>query len=233
MKTLKIFTQIILVLYTINIQAQQNGVNFKYDVLDPNHAGKIFRNTVQKAAKPEGSPYSKETFTLAKVSNVEQKAFMRYNVYTDEFEFLNAKKDTLILDKLDDFSLISIENSTTKYQLSNYTNSKNKQFYGYLIPFYEKNHFTLYKKENVNFYEGKVAKTTLERNMPAKYVKSTNTYFFKNKDEIITEFPSSKKALLKLYPSNKDSLDVFIKENKIDFNDETDLKKILDFISAF
>jgi hypothetical protein len=233
MKTLKTFILILLILNTLTFFAQNKGVNNKYEVLDPNHAGKIFRNPIQKAEKPSGSPYKLNTFTQAKVANVDQKAFMRYNIFKDEFEFLNAKKDTLILDKLEDFNTISFNDIGNKYELLNYSNSKNNSIYGYLIPIYEKDGFTLYKKENINFYEGKVAKTTLERSMPSKFVQSENTYFFKNKQQFTTELPSSKKNLNKLFPDKKEAIDTYFKENKLGFKDENDLKKILDLISGF
>ncbi|MCZ8197815.1 MAG: hypothetical protein O9267_09425 [Flavobacterium sp.] len=180
-----------------------------------------------------GSPYTQKMFSQAKVGTVEQKNFVRYNVFNDEFEFISAQKDTLILDKIEDFGTIVFTETNKKYQLTTYTNSKNKLFYGYVINLKELNGFILFKKENITFMEEKIAKTSLEVNMPAKFVKSGDTFFLKNKEKGTSEFPENKKGLLKLFPDKKEAIETFLKENKIDFDSESDLIKIIDFIATF
>ena len=49
--------------------------------------------------RPKGSRYIQPMFSQAKVENVEANANMRYNAYSDEFEFLNSKNDTLVLEE--------------------------------------------------------------------------------------------------------------------------------------
>lgn len=180
-----------------------------------------------------GSPYTQKMFAQAKVGTVEQKNFMRYNVFNDEFEFISNQKDTLILDKIEDFGTIVFPETNKKFQLVTYTNSKNKLFYGYLQNLKENNGFAIFKKENIQFVEGKIAKTSMEVNMPAKYVKMDDTFFLKNKDKGTSEFPDNKKGLLKLFPDKKEAIETFLKENKIDFDSENDLMKIIDFIETF
>ncbi len=142
-----------------------------------------------------GSPYTQKMFAQAKVGTVEQKNFMRYNVFNDEFEFISNQKDTLILDKIEDFGTIVFPETNRKFQLVTYTNSKNKLFYGYLQNLKENNGFALFKKENIQYVDGKIAKTSMEVNMPAKYVKMDDTFFLKNKDKGTSEFPENKKGL--------------------------------------
>lgn len=180
-----------------------------------------------------GSPYTQKMFAQAKVGTVEQKNFMRYNVFNDEFEFISAQKDTLILDKIEDFGTIVFPETNKKFQLVTYTNSKNKLFYGYLQNLKENNGFAIFKKENIQYVDGKIAKTSMEVNMPAKYVKMDDTFFLKNKDKGTSEFPENKKGLLKFFPDKKDAIESFLKENKIDFDSESDLMKIIDFIATF
>lgn len=73
----------------------------------------------------------------------------------------------------------------------------------------------------------------MEVNMPAKYVKMDDTFFLKNKDKGTSKFPDNKKGLLKLFPDKKEAIESFLKENKIDFDSESDLMKIIDFIATF
>lgn len=202
------------------------------EVQHPDIAGKLFRNQNKTANKPQGSPYLQKMFAPAKVEKINIKAFMRYNVFDDNFEFITPKNDTLILDKIDDFGTIVFAATNKKYKLTQYVDTKNKLFNGYLISLYEKGDFVLYKKENIAFYEEKLAKTTLERDMPAKYVKSDDFYFFKNKEKGTIEFPENKKQLLKLFPDKKEAMETFLKENKINFDEESDKMKIIDFLNT-
>lgn len=218
MKNFKIVLFVVLV-FQLNLYAQLPVKTSKYN---SNLRTKIV-----------GSPYTQKMFAQAKVGTLEQKNFMRYNVFNDEFEFISSQKDTLILDKIEDFGTIIFPETNKKFQLIAYTNSKNKLFYGYLINLKETNGFTLFKKENIIFTEEKIAKTSLEVNMPAKFVKSGDTFFLKNKDKGTSEFPENKKGLLKLFPDKKEAIELFLKENKTDFDSETDLMKIIDFIASF
>lgn len=218
MKNFKIVLFVVLV-FQLNLYAQLPVKTSKYN---SNLKTKIV-----------GSPYTQKMFAQAKVGSIDQKTFMRYNVFNDEFEFISAQKDTLILDKIEDFGIIVFPETNKKFQLVTYTNSKNKLFYGYLQNLKENNGFAIFKKENIQFVEGKIAKTSMEVNMPAKYVKMDDTFFLKNKDKGTSEFPENKKGLLKLFPDKKEAIETFLKENKIDFDSESDLMKIIDFIATF
>ncbi len=222
----KLFLYLIIIFFiSSQINAQDNTEGAKL-------VGQNFTNPIRLKNKIQGSPYLQKMFVSANVEKLNIKAFMRYNVFEDNFEFITAKNDTLILDKIDDFGTIVFAATNKKYKLTQYVDTKNKLFNGYLISLYEKGGFVLYKKENITFYEEKLAKTTLERDMPAKYVKSNDFYFFKNKDKGTIEFPENKKQLLKLFPDKKEALETFIKENKINFYEETEKMKIIDFLST-
>ena len=223
---------LLLLLISLKSFSQVQGLNHKYEVLNPETAGKIFRNSTPEKDKPLGSPYLQLKFSLAQVENVAQKYYMRYNAYDDSFEFITPKNDTLVLDKIADFNTIHLIATDKTYKLVDYTNGKGKLVKGYLIDFYDKADFVLYKKESVNYYEGKIARTTLENNVPSRYTKLEDAFYLKNKEGTITEFPESKKQLIKLFPNNKEVLETFLKENKISFNKGEDRIKIVDFLAT-
>ncbi len=195
-------------------------------------ASKVFRNSKNNGNKIQGTPYLQQMFAIAKVENVNQKYFMRYNVFADEFEFITPKNDTLVLDKIKDFSKITFTGINKKYALVDYINIGGKSVKGYLIESHSKGNCTLYVQERVLFYDGKVAKTSLEKDMPARYVKSDNAYYFKYNDQGIIEFPENKKQLLKLFPAKKQEIEVFLKESKVSFSEDYDKVKIIDFLST-
>ncbi len=231
MKNLFFYT-LLIGLFSIILNAQESERKQSLDAMMTSHGGKIFRNSKNKETKILGTPYFQQMFALAKVDNVTQKYFMRYNVFADEFEFITPKNDTLILDKIADFNKITFSGINKKYSLLEYTNSGGNYVKGYLIEFYTKGNYTLYVKEKVTYYSGKVAKTSLEKDMPERYVKAENGYYFKNKEAVIIEFPESKKQLIKLYPDKKQEIETFIKDTKVSFNEDYDRIKIIDFLSA-
>ena len=178
-----------------------------------------------------GTPYVNKNFADVNVAQLDLTAKMRYNVYEDEFEFITPKNDTLILDKKETFANLEFIDTKTKYFLTNYTNEDNRIVLGYLIDLYQKGNFGLLKKNNILIQEEKVAKTTLEANMPAKYYNASSTYFLKN-DKNFIKFPESKKQLVKIFPDKKETIEKFLKENKIDFDITEEKIKIVDFLST-
>ena len=103
---------------------------------------------------------------------------------------------------------------------------------GYLVELYSNGSFSLYKKEAITYYAGKKARTSQESDLPASYSKVSYSYFFKTKTGNIIPFPESKKQLIKLYPDNKEGIEAFLKENKIDFDADADRIKIIHFLST-
>jgi hypothetical protein len=216
------FLTLIVLLTTIASYAQKD--------IEPRMIGTTFIN-VHKIDKPQGSPYLQKMFTPAKVKTIAQNSNMRYNVFTDEMEFITTKGDTLILDKIEDFANITFNGTNKKYVLTPYTNTKGKLTYGYLIELYEKNNIVLFQKENINFYEGKKAKTSLEKDMPSRYAKTDDSFFLKVKD-MTSEFPGGKKDLVKLFPDKKTDIETWLKANKVSFSDRADMVKIVDFLAT-
>lgn len=219
-------------LFSISAQSQvfQNSEEGRLlDDYDMVSRGKISQKV---PAKTMGSPYLNKTFFPAKVGNVTKVALMRYDAYNDEFEFINAKNDTLVLNKTETFNNITFSHSKIKYQLVDYTNKKGDPINGYLINLHENNVFTLYKKQTITYTKEQVAERPFEPSSPAKFESGKDIFFLKNKDKGIEVFPSNKKGLLKLFPEKKIELEAFIKKEDIDFDKEADMIKVIDFLAV-
>ncbi len=145
---MKTHLNILFFVFVINLaNAQNRGVNFRYEVLDPNHAGKIFRNPDQEMEKPKGSPYMEYRFLDAKVATVAQIAKMRYNTFSDEFEFISVTNDTLVLDKIQDFDNIVFSHNNQNFRLLDYINEDKILTKGYLISLFESEKCRFTKKK--------------------------------------------------------------------------------------
>lgn len=181
--------------------------------------------------KAEGSPYPIKSFSHAKAGDVVQNAFVRYNACDDEFEFINSKNDTLILNKGAAFSTITTTYPKAVYQYVNYTEKNGKANTGYLINLYEKGGYILYKRQKINFYAASPAKSSYDTGSAAKFVPVKDTYFLKKNDGEISELPINRKGFLKLFPEKKEELETFIKQNDISFEKEQDFIRLIDFLA--
>ena len=185
-----------------------------------------------QASRAEGTPYLNKMFTPAVVDGVEQVAMMRYEAYSDQFEFINPAKDTLVLDKDEPFNTITFKLNNTKYKLVEYV-TKEEKVKGYLVLLTEKNNFSLYKKQIVKYYKEKFATTSYDTDAPPRFERGNDTFYYRrNETSPVVEFPTSKKSLLKVFPEKKAELEAFIKENRIDFDKEADLIRLANFIAG-
>jgi uncharacterized protein YneR len=180
----------------------------------------------------EGSPYWNTAFTPALVNDVPQVAMMRYEANADEFEFINTNKDTLVLSKEERFSTITFKLTNTKYKFVNYIDKKGEDVNGYLILLADKNNFVFYKKQTINFIKEKFETSSYDISQSARFERGNDIFYFKDKGKAIAEFPNSKKKLIKLFPEKKTELETFIKENKIDFDKESDLIKLANYLAG-
>ena len=194
--------------------------------------GKIFHNPTSETNRILGTPYTQSKFAYAEIENIPDKHFMRYNAYGDNFEFITFKNDTLEMLKVDDYNNITFTNPHKKYSYLSYISNTKGRMKGYLVELYSNGSFSLYKKEAITYYAGKKARTSQESDLPASYSKVSYSYFFKTKTGNIIPFPESKKQLIKLYPDNKEGIEAFLKENKIDFDADADRIKIIHFLST-
>jgi hypothetical protein len=224
----QLFTAAVAILLSISAHSQDQEV---YRIITTLEDLALNKQLYYDPQKTLGTPYLNVAFAPAKVSNVDKTAMLRYDAFRDEFEFINEKLDTLVLNKKEPFTSITFTLTKTTYQLTNYS-LKGKETTGYLISLFQKNNYVLYKKQNILFSKERLAKSGYESNTPAKFERGKDTFFLKDGDKGISEFPSNKKALLKLYPDKKTEIEAFIKQNNIDFDKEPDIIKLVDFLAT-
>lgn len=131
-------------------------------------------------SKITGSPYSMETFTLAKVERANKKAsvnlFLRYNGYNDEIEIGESttqltSEEALLKDK----NLRATFNNNT-YQFITFSSKKDKPTDGYLIVLYTGKNYRLFRQDKTKLSEGRLAKTSLEKDIAPRFRKVKSFY---------------------------------------------------------
>lgn len=184
----------------------------------------------------DGSPYIEEAFSTIKIEGYNQTLPpVRYNAYEDEMEF---KIDNVLnyVQKVEDMHL-SFVNTGKKYALKSY-NLDGALTKGWLVELVDSNkHFTLYKKEKIQIVENSNSTTNT-------YLKQKNPYFEKTKDILILfdghqyiKFPKNSKEF-KLWQNNQPegsalkNIEDYIKKNKINFNNELDVAKLVNHMNT-
>lgn len=178
--------------------------------------------------KIEGSQYIDQTFYSSTFSCIsEATPPIRYNTYKDEMEFMVDEK-LYYLDKNENCEL-TINNVTYKY----FTNYDNKDGNGYLVVLNKSkdSKYILYKKEKVKYVPAYTPGSSYAEEKPPKYVIDKSKYFIKIESSL-TAFPEKKSELLKLFPNSKEAIELFLKENKIKFNEDSSLLILINFLNT-
>lgn len=192
----------------------------------------LFMNKVLDKA-PEnitGTPFLNEMFMLSEISGAANSFLTRYNSYKDEVE-VSYEKETFIIPKDDRFETIYNITSNYKLKLVNYTNTNNETVYGYLIEMYADDNAGVYRRERTLLRPARESDNSYSPRVAAAYEKVSADYYLKLGDKI-APFPKNKKALLELYPTQKDAVTNYLKENKTSFKNEADLVNLTKFLAT-
>jgi len=176
----------------------------------------------------EGSQYIDQTFYSSTFTCIsEATPPIRYNTYKEEMEFMVDGK-LYYLNKNENCEL-TINNITYKY----FINYDNKEGNGYLVNLNKSkdSKYILYKKERVKFVPAFTPGSSYAEEKPPKYVVDKSKYFIKMQDSL-TAFPEKKSELLKLFPNSKEAIELFLKDNKIKFNEDTSLLLLINFLNT-
>ncbi|MGE6397432.1 hypothetical protein ACI513_10860 [Chryseobacterium sp. M5] len=172
----------------------------------------------------KGTPYPNKQFVLAKFKDNFETAPARYNSFKDNIEY-QKNNEIFILPDTEDFSRVTYVN--TKETLVNLKTGD--EFSGY---FYElvNGENALYKKIKTKFTDAVLAKTTYDSDRPAFFKTFEPFYYIKTAKGFIKK-PKNQKEILEQFPDKKEALSAFFKENKIKFDKEEDLKKLVTFLN--
>ncbi len=114
-----------------------------------------------------------------------------------------------------------------------YINKKDETKNGYLSIISKGDEFTLYHRLAVKFSEGKAAANSMVMAIPSRYAHFVEYYYTKAGVDRIDQLTQKKGALLKILEKEmKEPVNNFIKENKIDLDNEEHLIKTFEFINS-
>ncbi|MEM0576016.1 hypothetical protein [Flavobacterium polysaccharolyticum] len=193
-------------------------------------ANKDYRATFFKDI--EGTPYIYKEFVPSEIEGVKSKMNLRYNAFDDVIEVEKNPNEIYTVSKDPAYGVIYMNYDRKKLRLITIVDKKSEEALAYAFELINNNKLALLRRDKIDFKEGKVAKTSFELNSKPQFTSIKSTYLLEQKDKKIIEFPSSKSKLLALYPSHTNEIKSYLKDNKIDLSDESDMIKTTHFLST-
>lgn len=164
----------------------------------------------------KGSPYFNDQFSEAKIEREGEEAtarlWLRYNGYNDEIEI--AKKPS---QKTADEALLKEKNIRATfdgkaYQYNQFRSKTGKKEEGYLVLVHPGKEYLLYTREQKVLTEGRKATSSLDKDIPPRFIEAT-TYYLKKEGDIPQEFDLKTKSIRAyLSPNHQAKLDQLKKQ---------------------
>ncbi|SFN48366.1 hypothetical protein SAMN05421594_2916 [Chryseobacterium oleae] len=213
--------------FTISVvEAQAGSENVSYSTEN------IFMRANRPTTKEyviDGNPYT----TGEKFNKVMIKGFskdvqdLRYNAYEDEMEFKNGE-ELFYVNKGTNIK-IQFPDLKKTYESLTYTyDGKSKS--GYLVLLVDNPKFSLYKREKMELLKGEKSTNSYTKDANDYYAKETDLYLVA-KDKKFSKFPKNVSEASGIFSIDKKELETFVKSNKINFNKEPDMIKLVEFVN--
>ncbi len=194
----------------------QSDLDFKGDRLMEN----MWFKTIGKEnlADVGGSPYFTKDFVVSKISEYPDQVMTRYDIFNDNIEFLKNGKP-FILPKTENYKSIYLIAQGKKIELINGT---------YYISIYE-GFYKIYKKIKTKFQAFERAKNGYTEDKEAKFYNLPDSYFILINNNLVS-IPKNKNNFANLFPNKEKEIIQEIKKNKINLDNEKDLKTLMQII---
>lgn len=173
----------------------------------------------------QGSPFIDKTFYNANVAENYEKVPVRYNNYKDEIEFQKDGK-IQVLPRDSKFSKIEIISPKKTFMLLNTGDDLSGYFMEVL-----KGENSLYKKNKIKFIDVVPAASSYATEKPASFKILDPIYYIKTINGFIKK-PKNQKSIIEYFPDKKTQLESFFKTNKIKFDKEEDMIKLVNFLNT-
>ncbi len=172
-----------------------------------------------------GTPYLNKNFNTAKVAEGYEEVPVRYNSYSDEIQF-QKNNEILALPKEAKFSRVTITSPKQVFVLLNTSDELN----GYFVELVS-GKTSLYKKIKTLFIDAVPAPNSYASDKPASFKSQQPVYYIQTEKGDFIKKPRNQKDIIELFPDKKDSLNDFCKSNKIKFDKDEDLIKLVNFMN--
>lgn len=183
-----------------------------------------------------GSPYLTEHFVKSKVYFGEELIgdyYIRYNALNSEIEIketdLKEEAPKRLLANQD----LRVKYGNRELRFTTYITKKDETKNGFLSIIEDGENYTLYHRLAVKYSEGKAAANSMVNPIPSRYAHFVEYYYQKKGVDRIDQLVQKKGSLLKVLDKElREEVSNFLKEYKIDLNEEQDLIRTFNYINS-
>ena len=211
-----------------------NGVQSDLRLVDlyENIKNKIGKKTYSNQ-KIKGTPYFEKTFKLAEVEYfgelITDKIYIRYNAYNDEMEIASSpmtkSSENILLKNNKVFCIIDGKT----YRYLGFKEDNQPPTVGYLEELFKGELFSFYERKFKVYMQATVARTSLERSFPARFVEKIQYYYSINNGEI-NQIKLSKKNILNKLKPHSSSIKLFMEKNNSKLKSLKDVVEMFNFV---
>lgn len=174
--------------------------------------------------KLDKKKYLSYNYDLASVDDYDTKAYIRYNIFDDQMEFV--KEESIYYLAKEAGRKVKFINSNTIYRVYDFENDQH--FLKVLVDADN----SLIVKQRVRYIDAKVANTGYDVAKPANYKRVKDEYFLALDNKTLVKLPKSKKGFIKAFGDQSSKIKSYMKENKLGYKREKDLAKIVNYYNS-
>jgi len=185
--------------------------------------------TVNKEATKEAIDLDKKkylnyNYDLASVDNYDTKAYVRYNIYDDQIEFV--KDESIYYLAKEAGRQVSFVSTKDLYRVYDFNNDL--QYFKVHVD--GKN--ALIAKQKVRYVDAKVAVTGYDIAKPANYKRMKDELYLALGNKTLVKLPKKKKDFFKSFGDKADQIKAYAKENKLGYKRIDDIKKLVSYFNT-
>jgi hypothetical protein len=205
--------------FSFTIDAQLVRVNGYEQILSPKEAEDV-------PAELQGIQFKKyltQDYKPAFVDSFTERAFLRYNIYEDQMEFV--KDDNIYYLKKDLDRTVRFVNNT-KYTVK----ELNGEAHFFLVHQDGKNQLLAY--QTVRFVEAREPETGYDVRKPADFKRRKDELFLSLDGKGLVSVPKKKKTFYPIFGDKASEIKSYVKKNKLGYKRVKDLKKIVAYYNT-
>lgn len=193
-------------------------------------------NTLAKHHLPyseiSGSPYLNRDFIESEIISKDSIRYInvkfRYNIYIDELEYI-MNNELLSLSNPMNFRYFLLGDDVFTYQSFVSPGGSPKRGYFHLL--YLGPSGTLFKRYSVS-YSPPEEPQPYAAAKPARFSKGADSYYIQFPGKLPAEISLNRRRVLDVFPDKKNELENFITSNRLNFRNESDLLKLVEYYNT-
>lgn len=178
----------------------------------------------------QGSPYLQEEFKRGGIYKNQEllvNVKMRFNAHRGEMEFIGVNDSIYVLGKTKE---LWAEMDSRSYRIMLFENKIGQVRNAYFNELNEGDLKLLFKPQ-IDFKKGKETYDSYRPKVKPSFVKN-GSYYIKTGDTPANKIRLNRKNVLKLLSKEKEEILAFVKKNKLDLGNETDVVQLLNYYNS-